>query len=112
MRIYSDPHTDETVVALRGEIDYGCEETLKTSLTGALSCSDRGITIDLSKVSFWACSSVKVLLAVRELALQQGKTVSLLATSPIAHRVLELTDTLQLFTTSTGAVSRLPHPSV
>ncbi len=111
VRIYSDPHTDETVVALRGEIDHGCEETLETSLTSALSCADRGIAIDLSKVSFWACSSVNVLLAVRQLALQHGKTVSLLATSPIAHRVLELTDTLRLFTTGTGAVPRVPHLS-
>ncbi len=108
VRIYSDPETDETVVALRGEIDYGCEETLETSLTSALNSSDHGIAIDLSKVSFWACSSVKVLLAVRQLALRHGKTVSLLATSPIAHRVLELTDALQLFTTRTDATFRVP----
>ncbi|MEE4418036.1 MULTISPECIES: STAS domain-containing protein [Streptomyces] len=114
MRIYSDPQTEETVVALRGEIDYGCEETLETSLNSALSCSDRGIAIDLSKVSFWACSSVKILLAVRQLALRHGKTVSLRAPSPIVHRVLELSGTLRLFATSTdpGPAARLlPHPS-
>lgn len=100
LRVYSAPDTEETVVVLRGEIDYGCEDTLERSLTHTLSCSARGIEIDLDKVSFWACSSVKILLAVRQLALRQGKTVSLRATSPRVHRVLELTDTLPLFTTS------------
>ncbi|SED56016.1 anti-anti-sigma factor [Streptomyces sp. 2224.1] len=107
MRVSSVSDAEETVVALRGEIDYGCEEALERALTHILSASDRGIGIDLSKVSFWACSSVKVLLTVRQVALRHGKTVSLRATSPAVRRVLELSGTLRLFTTSTAPAS--PH---
>lgn len=101
VRIHREPHTEELVVVLRGEIDYACEEMLLGCLTSALSASDRGIVIDLGKVSFWACSSVKVLLAVRQLAQRHGKTVSLRALSPIVRRVLELSGTLHLFTPET-----------
>lgn len=100
MRIFSAPDTHETVVVMRGEIDYDCEEACQSSLTHALSGSARGIAIDLSKVTFFACSSVKILLAVRRLALQQGKTISLRATSPAAHRVLELSGILHHFATT------------
>lgn len=109
MRIHSDPRTEGiVVVVLRGEIDYGCEEMLLRSLTSALNSSARGIAIDLSKVSFWACSSVKVLLATRELAQRHGKTMSLRALSPIVRRVLELSESLHLFTTEAAPAS--PHP--
>ncbi|MEW2437186.1 STAS domain-containing protein [Streptomyces caniferus] len=97
--IHSAPHTEEIVVVLRGEIDYACEEMLLRCLTSALSASARGIVIDLSKVSFWACSSVKLLLATRQLAQRHGKTVSLRTLSPVVRRVLELSGTLHLFTT-------------
>ncbi|MEU6331848.1 STAS domain-containing protein [Streptomyces sp. NPDC047049] len=102
MSVSSVSDAEETVVVLRGEIDYGCEEALERALTHILGASDHGIGIDLSKVSFWACSSVKVLLAVRQLALRHGKTVSLRAASPAVRRVLELSGTLWLFTTSTA----------
>ncbi|MFG2192940.1 STAS domain-containing protein [Streptomyces sp. NPDC048639] len=107
-RIYTAPDTGLTVVVVRGEIDYASEDALQKSLTHALSCSARGIEIDLSKVSFWAFSSVKVLLALRQLALRHGKTVSLGAISPIVRRVLDLTDTLCLFTTSTAPATPTP----
>ncbi|MFF7409151.1 STAS domain-containing protein [Streptomyces lydicus] len=109
MRIHSDPRTEGiVVVVLRGEIDYACEEMLLRCLTSALSSSARGIAIDLGKVSFWACSSVKVLLATRELAQRHGKTMSLRALSPIVRRVLELSESLHLFTTAPALAS--PHP--
>ncbi|MET7795562.1 STAS domain-containing protein [Streptomyces decoyicus] len=101
VRFHSDPHTEEIVVVLRGEIDYACEEMLLRCLTGALSTSARGIVIDLSRVSFWACSSVKILLSTRQLAQGHGKTMSLRALSPMMRRVLELSGTLHLFTETT-----------
>ncbi|MEU6083415.1 STAS domain-containing protein [Streptomyces sp. NPDC047108] len=103
--VHRSPGTDKTVVVVRGEVDHGCEDALERSLTDALSCSAHGIEIDLSKVSFWACSSVKVLLAVRQLAGRQSKTVSLRAISPIVRRVLDLTGTLRFFTTDTAPAS-------
>lgn len=108
MKVHSDPDTEETVVALRGEIDYACEERLHAVLTRALNSSARGIAIDLSKVTFWACSSVKVLLATRQLAQRQGQTMSLRAMSPIVRRALELTDTLHLFITKAAPASSPP----
>ncbi|WP_374992799.1 STAS domain-containing protein [Streptomyces lydicus] len=109
VKIHSDPRTEEIVVVdLRGEIDYGCEEMLLRCLTSALNSSARGIAIDFSKVSFWACSSVKVLLATRRLAQRDGKTMSLRALSPMVRRVLELSESLHLFTTE--AAPGTPHP--
>ncbi|ARH89386.1 hypothetical protein STRMOE7_02655 [Streptomyces sp. MOE7] len=109
VKIHSDPRTEEIVVVdLRGEIDYGCEEMLLRCLTSALNSSARGIAIDFSKVSFWACSSVKVLLATRLLAQRDGKTMSLRALSPMVRRVLELSESLHLFTTEAAPAS--PHP--
>ncbi|MFF7701030.1 STAS domain-containing protein [Streptomyces lydicus] len=109
VKIHSDPRTEEIVVVdLRGEIDYGCEEMLLRCLTSALNSSARGIAIDFSKVSFWACSSVKVLLATRRLAQRHGKTMSLRALSPMVRRVLELSESLHLFTTEAAPAS--PHP--
>ncbi|MFG2196763.1 STAS domain-containing protein [Streptomyces sp. NPDC048639] len=96
------------MVVVRGEIDIACEAALQKSLAQTLSCSAQGIEIDLSNVSFWAFSSVRVLLALRQLALREGKSVSLRAISPIVRRVLELSDTLCLFTTRAAPAPPTP----
>ncbi|KUJ37994.1 STAS domain-containing protein [Streptomyces sp. NPDC093228] len=91
---------DRMVVVLRGAIDYESEDVLRRSLVGALGRSLRGIDLDLREVTFWDCSSLNVLLAVRRTALQEGKTVTIRAASPVVERVCELTETLPLFAAS------------
>lgn len=98
MTLSTHPAGDRMVVVLRGAIDWEDEEALRLALLGALGRSVRGIDLDLEEVSFWDCSGLNVLLAVRRVALRDGKTVALRATSPVVDRVLELTDTLPLFT--------------
>jgi anti-anti-sigma factor len=84
---------DRMIVVLRGAIDYESEG-------GALGRSLRGIDLDLREVTFWDCSSLNVLLAVRRTALKEGKTVTIRAASPVVERVCELTETLPLFAAS------------
>ncbi|WP_234376791.1 STAS domain-containing protein [Streptomyces sp. TP-A0356] len=98
MTISSHRVRDRMVVVLRGAFDHVAGEELERSLINALESSVQGIDLDLKEVSFWDCATLNVLLAVRQLALRHGKTVTLRATSPIVERVLELTDTLPLFT--------------
>jgi anti-anti-sigma factor len=98
MTLTTRPEGDRVVVVLRGAIDWEDEEALRRALLDALGRTVRGIDLDLKEVSFWDCSGLNVLLAVRRVALLDGKTVVLRATSPVVDRVLELTDTLALFT--------------
>ncbi|MEU6322589.1 STAS domain-containing protein [Streptomyces sp. NPDC047009] len=98
MTLTTRPEGDRMVVVLRGAIDWEDEEALRRALLDALGRSVRGIDLDVKGVSFWDCSGLNVLLAVRRVALLDGKTVVLRATSPVVDRVLELTDTLALFT--------------
>ncbi|MET8635941.1 MULTISPECIES: STAS domain-containing protein [unclassified Streptomyces] len=88
---------DRMVVVVRGAIDYESEDVLRRSLIGALGRSCRGIDLDLREVTFWDCSGLNVLLAVRRTALQDGKTVTIRAAGPVVERVCELTETLPLF---------------
>src|SRR5262245_48684148 len=98
MTLTTRPEGDGVILVLRGAIDREDEEALRRALLDALGRSVRGIDLDLREVSFWDCSGLNVLLAVRRVALRDGKTVVLRATSPVVDRVLELTDTLALFT--------------
>ncbi|WP_265568460.1 STAS domain-containing protein [Streptomyces hygroscopicus] len=101
LTVNNHPRSGRTVVVLRGAIDHDSEDVLRRSLVGALNSSVHGIDLDLKEVSFWDCASLNVLLAVRRLALQKGKSVTIRAAGPAVERVLELTDTLPLFTART-----------
>jgi anti-anti-sigma factor len=86
------------LVTVSGELDLQTEEVVRRALRSALAESVRGIDLDLSEVRFCDCSTLNVLLSVRQQALKEAKTVLLRATGRVIERVLDLTDTRSLFT--------------
>ncbi|MFI6931938.1 anti-sigma factor antagonist [Streptomyces sp. NPDC050287] len=89
---------DRVLVSVSGELDLQTEEVVRRALFSALAESARGIDLDLSGVGFCDCSTLNVLLSVRQQALKEDKTVLLRATGRVVERVLDLTDTRSLFT--------------
>ncbi|MFJ4466644.1 anti-sigma factor antagonist [Streptomyces sp. NPDC089424] len=89
---------DRSAVTVSGELDLHAADTLRTALRDALKSATGGVDLDLRGVTFCDCSALNVLLALREQALAEGKTVTIQALGPAAERLLTLTGTLPLFT--------------
>ena len=87
-------------VAVSGELGLGIGEELRAALRTALADTDDGIDLDLSQVAFCDCSGLNTLLALREQALSEGKSITFRAVSPIVERLLTLTGTRSLFTSA------------
>ncbi|AZQ39766.1 ANTAR domain-containing protein [Streptomyces cyaneochromogenes] len=94
------PEGDRVTVKVRGELDLDTSEQLRGVLRQALSSSVRGIDLDLEDVSFCDCSALNVLLALRNRALEQAKTVAIHSTSSVVDRLLALSGTRTLFARS------------
>ncbi|MGW7072351.1 STAS domain-containing protein [Streptomyces sp. NPDC054855] len=84
-------------VIMRGELDLDTCQQLRPDLLGALSRSAQGIDLHLREVTFCDCSGTNLMLDLRRLALRDGKTVSVLSSSPATDRVFELTGIRALF---------------
>ncbi|PAZ11785.1 antitermination regulator [Streptomyces sp. SA15] len=93
-----DQEGDRMVVTVWGELGLQAEPWLRHTLRSALADSTRGIDLDLSGVEFFDCSTLNVLLGIRQQALDESKTVTLRAAGPVVERVLDLTDARSLFT--------------
>ncbi|MEV7992026.1 ANTAR domain-containing protein [Streptomyces sp. NPDC086077] len=92
-------HDDvRSAVTVRGELDLHAADDLRGALRDALKSAAKGIDLDLRGVTFCDCSALNVLLALREQALAEEKTVMIQALSPVAERLLTLTGTLPQFT--------------
>lgn len=91
------PDGDRVVVEVSGELDLDTSERLRSLLSDALNRSVRGIDLDLNGVSFCDCSTLNILLNLRDRALRQGKTVAIHATSAAVDRLFGLTGTHGLF---------------
>ncbi|WP_037681535.1 anti-sigma factor antagonist [Streptomyces cellulosae] len=103
---------DRVLVTVSGELDLQTEEVVRRALRSALAESARGIDLDLSGVGFCDCSTLNVLLGVRQQALKEAKTVLLRATGRVVERVLDLTDTRSLFTDAEVTVSEFTDTGV
>ncbi|QCX81872.1 Putative anti-sigma factor antagonist [Streptomyces sp. YIM 121038] len=99
---------DRLVVTVRGDLDLDTEQELRRELRSALARSGEGIDVDLSGVAFCDCSGLNTLLTVRQRALDEAKTVAILALSPAAERVFALTGALPLFTPEASAQAGAP----
>lgn len=95
-----DQEGDRMVVTVWGELGLQTEAWLRHALRSALADSTGGIDLDLSGVEFCDCSTLNVLLGIRQQALEESKTVTLRAAGPVVERVLDLTDARSLFTAS------------
>ncbi|AWT47043.1 ANTAR domain-containing protein [Streptomyces actuosus] len=100
--IETRPDGDRVLVVVRGELDLDAGRELQHELRAALARSVRGVDLDLAGVGFCDCSALNILLALRERALQEGKTVAVRETGPAAERLLELSGTRALFAGGDG----------
>ncbi|CAM5691372.1 STAS domain-containing protein OS=Streptomyces alboniger OX=132473 GN=CP975_01170 PE=4 SV=1 [Streptomyces alboniger] len=91
------PDGSRVGVIVRGELDLETCQRLRPDLLHALRRSAEGLDLYLREVTFCDCSGVNLMLALRRLALQHGKTVVLRTTSPAVERMLDLTVTHALF---------------
>jgi anti-anti-sigma factor len=99
---FSSPSGSARVtVAVHGEVDWDARSVFYDNLMGALDASEQGADLHLGDVTFWDGSALNALLAARQHAAAVNKTLTLRAASPIVRRVLELTDTADLFTDGT-----------
>ncbi|WP_020118996.1 ANTAR domain-containing protein [Streptomyces canus] len=110
------PAGERMVVTCRGEFDIGAQG-LEPELYAVLDRSATGVDLDLDEVRFCDCGGLNVLLSLRREALDQGKTVTVRAYSPVVGRLLELTGARELFVTEhsarpegPGAVEEQPQP--
>ncbi|MGW0333175.1 anti-sigma factor antagonist [Streptomyces sp. NPDC003011] len=110
MSVIATRHGDRVAVTVRGELDLQAEQQVRRALRSALAESDQGLELDLSGVEFCDCSTLNVLLGIRQQALGESKSVTLRATSPVVDRVLELTDTRSLFTAAGTGGRHGPAP--
>lgn len=93
---------DRMVVTISGDLDLSGDRELQQALRAALARSDRGIELDLAGVRFCDCSGLNVLLAIRQQALGESKTVAIREISTAAERVFTLTGTMPLFSPEDG----------
>jgi len=93
---------DRIVVTVSGDLDLSADRELQQALRAALARSDRGIELDLAGVRFCDCSGLNVLLAIRQQALGESKTVAIRKISNAAERVFTLTGTMPLFSPEDG----------
>ncbi|MFF8926782.1 ANTAR domain-containing protein [Streptomyces longwoodensis] len=100
------PEGDRAVVTVRGDLDLDAARPLERGLRTALVSSVHGVDLDLSEVGFCDCAALNVLLAARQRALTEGKTLDLTATAPTVDRVLDLTGTRSLFADPDGTAEQ------
>lgn len=83
--------------AVVGEVDLGCTEMLADVLRDTLLGAPAGLDVDLSRVVFFDCSGLNVLLGLRAHAEGLGTPLTLTHPSPAVSRVLELTGSSAVF---------------
>ncbi|MFF0223851.1 ANTAR domain-containing protein [Streptomyces sp. NPDC004629] len=99
---------DHVVVRIDGELCFDDAELLEHTLRAALDKPVSRLDLDLGDLTFWDCSALNVLLTLRRQALAVGKTIAVTAASPVAERLLTLTDTRGLFTPAQKATDADP----
>ncbi|MFJ7206143.1 STAS domain-containing protein [Streptomyces sp. NPDC098789] len=107
-----EPGPRRILARVRGEIDMDDSPGLSEDLTAALTSSRTGLDLDLSSVTFCDSSGLNVLLDLNRLAAGTDKTLALTAASRPVARLLQLTDTQQLFTVRYSPDDTGPVPPV
>lgn len=88
---------DRALVRLTGELDLDTRDELRRVLDAALAASRTGVDLDLTDVRFCDCAGLNTLLAARERARREGRTLTFTAVGPAARHVFDLTGTLAAF---------------
>ncbi|MGW2341336.1 STAS domain-containing protein [Streptomyces sp. NPDC001661] len=95
---------DRAAVAVYGEIDFDVAAALDDALRAALERSVSGLDLELESMTFCDGAGLRVLLRVRQTALEAGKSVRLCSASPAVVRLLCVTGTHGLFADTTGHI--------
>ena len=80
------------IVRLRGEHDSSNSGFLATTLVAAMAASDDDLRVDLSGVHFVSCATVGVIVMVHERLRRRGRSLTVLAPSACALRLIRLCD--------------------
>ncbi|PWI42826.1 STAS domain-containing protein [Streptomyces sp. ICBB 8177] len=96
----------ETVLAVSGEVDVATGELLHRRLAQVLA-HRRDLVVDLSAVTFFDCSGLRVLMAARRRAALAGVGLRLRGLSPSVERVLRFTRLRSVFTVDPEPASRV-----
>ncbi|GAA2252119.1 hypothetical protein GCM10010145_19790 [Streptomyces ruber] len=91
------PDGGRVLVVVSGELDLDTDRTLGRVLRDAIDRCAEGVDLDLGQVAFADCSGLNVLLAMRQLALGDGKTLTVREAGPAVERLFEVTGTRALF---------------
>jgi anti-sigma B factor antagonist len=95
------------VVGVRGEIDMATSAQLREALSAALAGAPDAVAVDLSEVAFISSSGLRELIVSRDEAAAHGVPFILSGIPQAVRRVLDLTETTQLFTLSPSVDSAL-----
>lgn len=80
-----------TVVRIRGELDIGSADALRSALDGAEADEPDVIRVDARQVNFLDSTALGVILACAQRLSARGARLELVCTSPSMRRVLDMT---------------------
>ncbi len=94
---HSQTDADRVVISLSGELDLATVQFLDRELRAVESANPGLVVIDLSRVQFMDSTGLRALLRARESADANGHRLVLKRGPAAVQRVLELTQTADLF---------------
>ncbi|MFF7733277.1 ANTAR domain-containing protein [Streptomyces sp. NPDC007984] len=103
------PDGDRMTVTLWGELDLGSRRLLP-ELYDMLTLSGTGLDLRLDAIGFCDCSGLNALLDLHSRAAGEGKTVTVRSCGVAVERLLDMTDTRELFADS-GRPESAPAPA-
>jgi anti-anti-sigma factor len=91
------------VVSLHGEYDSAHADDLVALLAGAMEYDEVDLIVDLRDVTFLGASTLRVLVRIRSVLGQQGRSLALRSPSRVTRRMLEICGLSDLVEVSPGA---------
>lgn len=103
-RFEEQPHA--VIALIEGEIDLSNAAMVLARLNSAV---DRGrdVVVDITDVTFLDLRGVEALEAAHRRAAEQGRRMALVASQPVVHRILEITQVLKLISTADSVADAL-----
>ncbi|WP_309059129.1 anti-sigma factor antagonist [Streptomyces sp.] len=101
LRVHQD--RGHTVLEFRGEIDIAAAEEITPHLDAATAAPDARIVIDLTRVTFFDCSGLRLLFRARHRVLAGHGRLRLVCAHPLTLRMLRITGLARLLP---------PHPTL
>jgi anti-anti-sigma factor len=81
------------VVELDGEVDLATEDVLRNVLADVVGAADTQLLVcDLTRVSFFSCTGLNILMLARKALQQRGAPLRVVARAPVVVMVFEGTD--------------------